>query len=249
MFAIWSGQLHRATQDLDFLSSGAVDVAAVEHVFQEICRTPVEDDGLQFVESSVRADKTRDDQQYEGLRVQLAARLGAARIPLQVDIGFGDAITPGPIEAVLPTLLDFPAPQIASYPRETAIAEKFQAMVMLGLANSRMKDFYDLWYLAQQFSFDGETLSRAIEATFSRRKTRLPTETPFALTSGFTQHLDKQKQWAGFLKKTRLPASTMSLDEIAPMLVEFLMPPTLALVRGEHFNDRWVAAGSWQLSS
>jgi hypothetical protein len=168
-----------------------------------------------------------------------------ARIPIQVDIGSEDAVLPKPELLDYPTLLDFPAPRLLAYPRETVIAEKFQSMVELGIANSRMKDFFDLWYLAGHFEFHGDPLSKAMRATFERRKTSLPSMLPLCLTQEFSGNRDKQAQWIGFLKRARLRMEELTLDQVLPQLEAFLMPPTLAAAKGEPFESHWPAGGPW----
>jgi hypothetical protein len=148
LFSVWSETPHRATRDLDLLRRGDHEMSVLIHEFQEICRTPIEDDGMAFLPESISGEKIREGDEYQGIRLTFEARLGVARIPIQVDIGFGDAVLPKPEPLDYPTLLDFPAPRLLAYPRETVIAEKFQSMVELGIANSRMKDFFDLWFLA-----------------------------------------------------------------------------------------------------
>jgi len=158
---------------------------------------------------------------------------------LQIDIGFGDAITPGPQRVTYPTLLDSPAPQLQADPRETVVAEKFQAMVLLGIANSRMKDFYDVWTLACQFEFDGPPLSVAIRATFERRQTVIPTTAPLALTSEFSTDRSKAIQWNAFLRKGRLIETPPPFEDVVAMLDSFLMPPTLALNSTTRWDRIW----------
>jgi hypothetical protein len=178
--------------------------------------------------------------------LKLQANLASARISIQIDVGFGDAITPAPEEITYPTLLDLPAPTLKAYPRETVVAEKFQAMVMLGIANSRMKDFYDVWTLARQFEFSGPVLCEAIRATFARRKTALPDEPPLALTSEFTADSQKLTQWQAFLRKGKLETSGVTFPDVAESLQTFLMPPTEAVVSGKDFQMDWVAPGPWR---
>ena len=173
LFLVWTGEPHRATKDLDLLALKSNSIEHLEKVFREVCKLSVEDDGLIFLADSVAAEAIRENDIYQGVRVTLESRLGNARIPLQVDIGFGDVVTPKAGKITFPTLLDFPAPKVAIYPKETAIAEKFEIMVKLGVANSRMKDYYDIWALSREFDFDGAQLSDAIRATFRRRKTAI----------------------------------------------------------------------------
>ena len=175
LFTLWTGEPHRATWDLDLLGRGTIEVARLAKVFREVCEVAVDDDGLSFDGKGVRGERIREDLEYEGVRIHLGARLGVARIAIQVDIGFGDAVTPRPQKVTYPALLDFPAAELKAYPREPVVAEKFQAMVELGMANTRLKDFFDLWAIANTFEFDGETLAEAFARTFDRRDTALPT--------------------------------------------------------------------------
>jgi predicted nucleotidyltransferase component of viral defense system len=247
LFSLWSDKPYRPTRDLDLHGRGNSAVAHVEEAFREICRAHVEEDGMQFLPDTVVGTRIREDQEYDGVRVQLTARLAGATIHLQIDIGFGDVITPGPDEVEYPTLLDFPPPRLQAYPRETVIAEKFQAIVNLGIANSRMKDFYDLWVLARSFSFDGELLCAAIRATFARRRTPLPQEPPVALTPAFFQDAAKAAQWTAFLRRARLDAASTALDDMVFALREFLLPPLLALARGESFAMTWAGGQPWRV--
>jgi len=189
------------------------------------------------------AQTIREEVAYQGVRVRCLARLGNARIPLQVDVGFGDVITPGPVKLEYPTLLDFPAPKLRAYPRETMVAEKFHALVKLGVTNSRMKDFYDLWILAREFQFDGRLLSQAIEATFRRQKTELPAADPLPLTAEFAKN--KAGQWRAFLRKNGLEADAADLERVTEELQGFLLPPARAIRAGTMFNLFWNQGGPW----
>ncbi|MBI4455125.1 MAG: nucleotidyl transferase AbiEii/AbiGii toxin family protein [Acidobacteria bacterium] len=203
LFSVWGGTPHRATRDLDLLGTGNNRIPALEEIFREICRIPVEDAGLEFLHETVRGEEIQEEQEYEGVRLSFRARLAEARIPLQVDIGFGDAVTPSAEIEKYPTLLDFPAPHLLVYPREAVVAEKFQAMVIFGIANSRMRDFFDIWFLSRHFEFFGTRLCSAIQATFDQRKTPLRAQTPLALTAAFYEDPDKQRQWQGLLHRLR----------------------------------------------
>jgi hypothetical protein len=218
----------------------------VQRIFQKICQEPVEPDGLEFLHDTVRVIEIREDQEYQGVRVQFDAQLENAVIPIQVDIGYGDAVTPEPLNIAFPTVLDFPAPQLRAYPLYIVIAEKFQAMVLLGIVNSRMKDFYYIWCLMREFELDGATLAQAIRATFERRATPLPTEAPLALTKAFASDVMKQTQWKAFLRKNALSMDNVTLPDIIAALHDFLMPPTLAHLQGSTFAAKWPAGGSWQ---
>jgi len=185
LFELWTEQAHRPTRDADFLSIGSSNPRRFEDIFKAICLLPVIDDGLIFDPSSLTARQIKEGADYEGVRVSFLGYLEKARIPMQLDIGFGDAVTPPAVEAAFPTMLGGPAAVLLTYPRETVVAEKFEAMVKLGIANTRMKDFHDLYSLSRLFSFEGQVLSEAIMRTFERRKTWLPTSPPIAFTAEF----------------------------------------------------------------
>lgn len=248
LFSVWSKEPYRATSDLDLWSRGDNGVAALEKTFREICGTAVENDGLEFAVESIHGEEIRAGQEYEGVRLTFEARLAVARIPIQVDVGFGDALGQKPESLQYPTLLDFPAPRLLTYPREVVVAEKFQAMVALGMGNSRMKDFFDVLFLARHFEFDGVRLSEAIAATFNRRKTPLPTAPPLALTADFYNDRTKQMQWRGFLKKGKLEPDATDLAEVVAVISGFLMPPTVPAAGNKPFTKHWPAGGSWMPS-
>lgn len=245
LFALWSEEPHRPTKDLDLLGRGEKSPERMSAVFGEIITHPVEDDGLLFSQATLHAERIKEDEEYEGVRVRCDAQLENARITMQIDVGFGDAVTPAPTTVTFPTLLAFPAPMLLAYPMETVVAEKFQAMVKLGIANSRMKDYFDLWVLARRFAFDGPTLSCAVQATFSRRRTDLPSEPPIALSDIFTNDSNKQRQWQAFIKKNKLQTEGADLNDVIAVLRNFLMPPAKALAEGSSFEMDWPASGSW----
>jgi predicted nucleotidyltransferase component of viral defense system len=195
LMTTWFDEPHRPTRDLDLLGFGDSASDPMLAVFRSICAIPVDDDGIQFDIDGSRVEQIREELAYGGLRLRTTATLAGARINVVIDIGFGDSVEPGLEEIDLPVLLDLPAPHLLVYPRETVIAEKFQAMVLLGRANSRMKDFYDIWILSKSYTFDDDRLPRAIAATFARRKTAVPTEIPDALTAAFASDPNKQQQW------------------------------------------------------
>jgi len=244
MFLIWTDEPYRPTRDLDLLGSGDNSTERLSDVFKELCSIS-QDDGLVFVADSVSAEEIREDHEYDGVRVTMESRLGAAMIPLQIDIGFGDAVTPQPTYESFPTLLDMPAPRLKTYPRETVVAEKYEAMVRLGIANSRMKDFYDVWILLREFDFRGSILCEAIQTTFERRKTPLPKSTPLALSREFSQDPVKQAQWKAFSSRTQLKIPTDELERVIAEIHSFLFPPTEALVQDRQFNLFWPAGGPW----
>jgi predicted nucleotidyltransferase component of viral defense system len=246
LFRVWTDQIHRPTRDLDLLSRGEPSLAALTNLFRDICGLKVEDDALTFDPTTVTAERIKEDQDYEGVRVGCRAQLGRARIDLQIDVGFGDAVVPRPANVNYPAMLEFPAPVLRAYQRETVVAEKFQAMVMLGIANSRMKDFFDLWTLANAFAFDGASLCQAIRATFKRRKTALPTAPPLALTSEFGADVAKVRQWDAFVRKGKLDAGGVTLVQVCAYLHGFLGPPIEALVIGTDFEKAWPPSGPWR---
>lgn len=246
LFAAWREAVLRPTRDMDLLGYGAPDVPTLVNIFTMLCTVAVPDDGLEFLADSVRGDEIREGDVYHGVRIRLTARLASALIPLQVDIGFGDAITPPAEELEFPTLLDFPAPYVLTYPKPVVVAEKFEAMVTLGMANSRMKDFYDLWMLAHRFAFEGEVLSQALQAIFQRRQIRLPTDVPLALTPTFAEDGVKRAQWAAFIRRGRLGAVEVSLTSLITLLRAFLLPPVYSAAFGVPFRSTWSPGGPWQ---
>jgi predicted nucleotidyltransferase component of viral defense system len=217
----WFEDPLRPTRDLDFLGIGNDDQDEMVRVFQEICGVSF-NDGVVFDPESVKIDRIREETEYGGLRVTAMATVDTAKIRIVIDIAFGDSVEPGLQEMDLPVLLDFPAPHLRAYARETVIAEKFQAMVMLGRANSRMKDLYDIWVLSRNFEFKGDKLPRAIAATFARRKTEIPKEHPDALTTAFAEDPTKAAQWNSFIEDVAFQPGTLAV--IVKDLAAFLMP-------------------------
>lgn len=245
LFGLWADAPHRATGDLDLLGFGESAAEGIADVVRRICRVKVDDDGVEFLVDTVRAEQAREEDEYQGVRVRLESRIAGARLPIQIDIGFGDVVTPGAQEIDYPTLLEFPAPRLRAYPPETVVAEKYQAMVKLGAFNSRMKDFYDLWAIAMVFRFEGPTLARAIKATFERRSTALPTRTPDALAPEFAADPTKQRQWRGFIEKGELSRAPDPFPTVQAKIGELITPPTEALVEGREFELIWTPGGPW----
>jgi hypothetical protein len=246
LFSLWMDERHRATQDMDLLGRGAPEPTRLVSVFQDICVAEVPDDGLVFHAESVVGGFIREDSTYGGVRLKLRANLERARIPLQVDIGFGDAVVPDPEEREFPALLDFPAPRVIAYRRETSIAEKFLALVSLGMDNSRMKDYFDLWLLSDEFPFDGETLGQAVEACFVRRSVSLPSAVPVGLTADFWQNSSKKTQWNAFVRqRVATPDALPAFGIVVSQIAEFLLPVLECLQRGQQFSATWAAGGPW----
>ena len=237
LFALWYDTPHRPTRDADLLGFGPDDEANLIATFREVAAMDL-GDGIVFDPESVQAQAIREDNTYGGTRITLVARIGSARCALQIDVGFGDAVTPGPQTVAYPTLLnDFQAPTLRVYPVYTVIAEKYQAMVMLGQANSRMKDFFDLAVIARRTELDGATLAMAIAATFARRQTALPTERPLALTKQFSADAAKLRQWQAFLNKNRIDAA--SLGDTVALLDDLLWPPTQVAATSSQATAIW----------
>lgn len=241
LFSLWYEQPHRPTRDADLLGFGPDGSDELVRTFRDVAGITL-DDGVVFDPMSVRADAIREDKAYGGLRVRLLARIGSARCSLQVDVGFGDAVTPAAEVVSYPPLLPgFAPPVLRAYPVYTVIAEKYQAMVMLGLANSRMKDFYDLAVIAERTALDGATLAAAIAATFARRGTALPAEPPLALRADFAQDVSKQRQWSGFLARNRL--GDRDLAPTIAMLHALLWPPTQVAAAKSAATATWEPRG------
>ena len=236
---------YRPTRDIDLRGEGRPNMAGLQALFHEFCNLKVVDDGLFFNGQSVKIERIRQEEEYHGVRARLEARMGSVRIPVQVDIGFGDAITIRPKQGKITTLLDFPPPHIRIYPWETVIAEKFQVIVQLGMANSRMKDYFDLHHLAKSIRVDGRVLARAIKATFDCRKTPLPAEVPIGLSGIFSQEEAKQAQWKAFISRSRIDTGSASFASVISILRSFLIPPVTALVEKRIFKEKWRPGGPW----
>lgn len=249
MLRLWAGSQTRATKDIDLLGMQSMSIEDLVETIRVCFATYNEEDGLIFDLSSVKGQPIRLDAKYDGVRILCVAFLGKARVALQLDVGFGDIITPRAQAVVYPTLLDFSAPTLLGYTPETAIAEKLHAMVLLDEANSRLKDFYDVWLLSQTRPFDGELLSQAVGATFERRATPLPSEVPFALAGDFHTVVHKDSQWRAFLRKARLESTEISLERVTSSCANFLVPILTALQDNAGFDKHWSPGGPWQSPS
>ncbi|MGI8783635.1 MAG: nucleotidyl transferase AbiEii/AbiGii toxin family protein [Acidobacteriota bacterium] len=246
LFELWTAQRHRPTRDADFLARGENTPQRFNTIFKGICNEKVTDDGLRLDPGSVTAEQIKEDADHRGVRVNFLGYLENARIPIQIDIGFGDTVTPPAKEAEFPTLLDFPAPTLLTYPRESVVAEKFEAMVKLGIANSRMKDFHDLRVLCREFSFNGPVLSEAVSNTFKRRGTALPSSTTFVtFLAEFYGDEHKKQQWSAFCNKNKLYITEVSLETVCRNIEEFLMPIAHALSRNQALELTWNPTGPW----
>ncbi|RYD34475.1 MAG: nucleotidyl transferase AbiEii/AbiGii toxin family protein [Verrucomicrobiaceae bacterium] len=246
LFTIWQGAPHRMTRDLDLLGLGDASIGTLVEVFRGICVQSVQDDGMIFDAASVKGTEIRAEARYVGVRITLTALLDSARLPLQIDVGFGDDFRGVPDEVTMPSLLDMPAPQLRAYRRETVIAEKFEAMVTLGLQNSRLKDYFDLWFLGHRFAFDGAVLAASVVGTFARRQTRLPEGIPRGLTSQYSSDPAHLTAWNSFWRKTGIKEEKPSLEAVVQFIVEFLGPVIQAAGSSGKFRGTWAPGGPWQ---
>lgn len=245
VFTVWQAPVTRPTMDIDLLGITGNSVDAIAAIAKVVCGQDVEPDGLAFDPGSVEAARIVEDADYAGVRVRLRGTLGVARIAMQLDIGFGDVVIPKPEPVDYPAILDFPAPALKGYSRESAIAEKFETMVKLGVLNSRVKDFFDIWLLSRQFNFDGPILTQAVAKTFVTRGMVMPVS-PVALTGVFANEPAKQTQWQGFIRKSSLRAAPASFVEVVEGISNFLGPVAGAIAKGEILNGTWKAPGPWR---
>jgi len=245
LFALWEPEMHRATRDLDLLGFGRSTPERLADIFRELCNLEVEADGVDFDSRSVRCEDIRAQDEYAGIRVKLRATVGKAVVPLQVDVGFGDALPVAPEEITFPVMLGMAAPKLRAYSRETVVAEKLEAIVKLGMLNSRFKDYFDLHYLAQKFPFNGALLVKSIAGTFARRGTAFPEGLPAGLTPMFGTDPAKIRGWQAFWRKTGPKAAAPTLEAVIQLLIEFLEPPLDAAAKGKPLTATWKSK-RWQ---
>ncbi len=246
LFVLWDEAVLRPTRDLDLAGFWANDADSLGEAFREICAASCPSDGLEFAIETLDISPIRDAAEYHGFRLNLHVRLAGAVIPFQVDVGFGDMIVPEPIDVVYPVLLDGEAPRVRAYPREAALAEKLHAMVSLGEANSRFKDFFDVWVLSSRFSFGGERISAAIQATFSRRKAMTFSPWPEALSPAFYAEPGRSDQWMRYLKRTKLTDAPSDFAAVGERVIAFLAPPLRAVANAASFGPAWPPGGPWR---
>jgi len=246
LLPIWQCPAARPTIDVDFLGYVVNDVEAVAEIVRGICQTGVEDDGISYDVDSLEGGRIVEDADYGGIRLAFRAYLGRARARMQLDIGFGDVVVPGPETVEYPTLLSgLKPPKLRVYSRESVVAEKLEAMVKLGKLNSRMKDFYDVWALAEHYSFHGPVLAEAITKTFQRRGTPIP-EHPVMLSGAFARDGTKQTQWSAFLRKGRLEAPPQDFCRLMGAVAAFLTTVLEACAANMPFEQRWEPPGPWK---
>ena len=244
LFTLWTGDTHRPTKDLDLLGWGSSAIREVEETIRAICKVEG-NDGIHFDGESVEGTRIKEEDEYEGVRVKFHAVLAGARIQMQGDIGFGDAGYPEPKFAFFPVLLPMEPPIIRAYPREAAIAEKLNAMVVLDIRNSRMKDFYDIWFMANTWTFEMATLRNSILASFERRGLAIPLDVPFALTEEFLGDPQKKQQWNAFVSQLYPGSDSPSLEEVGVLLRTFLLPCILSASATESTTHHWTPSLHW----
>jgi len=244
LLTAWRAPLSRPTVDIDLMGRTSNELAHIESVVRELCNVVSEPDGVKFSAASIKVARIKEDAEYEGVRVRFRAVLAGAQIPMQIDIGFGDVVTPQPTTVEYPTLLDFPSPVLMAYPKETVIAEKLEAMTTLGLLNSRFKDYFDLWLLSRLYAFEGTTLGDAIAATFHHRETLIEA-LPVGLSEAFASDPAKHRQWAAFLRRSRFKNAPSELNDTIGAVREFAHPPLSAAASGSPFTAVWKPGESW----
>ena len=244
MLIVWEAPLSRPTMDIDLLGRIDNSIETLVEVTREICRQEVEPDGIVFDAATIKAERIAEDADYEGIRIRFRGSLDTGRFIIQLDIGFGDIVIPSPELTNYPTLLDLPAPRLRGYSRESTIAEKFEAMVKLGILNSRMKDFFDIWLMLHQFDFEGPMLAEAISKTFSTRGTNIQAK-PIALARAFGEDPEKAAQWRGFIRKNRLKDVPQNFAEVITAIAAFLTPIAEQMATSRVFKATWKAPGPW----
>ena len=245
LLSAWRAPMTRPTIDIDLAGRTSNELDDIRALLVEVCTAKTEPDGIEFAADSVRVSRIREEAEYEGVRGQFHATLAKARAPMQVDIGFGDVIFPEPTEVQYPVLLDFPAPLLKGYPRETVVSEKLEAIARLGILNSRLKDYYDIALLARTYPFNGRDLARAIQATFRHRGTVIEPE-PVGLSDAFASDPAKQAQWRAFVRRNRFTELDSGLSALVSEVRRFVLVPRDAAARGESFGAEWAPGGPWK---
>lgn len=244
MLNVWDTTATRITRDIDLLGKLSNDTGTIAKLVQAVCRVAVDDDGLIFDPASVATTQITEDADYEGVRTTFKARFGKMPLAMQIDFGFSDVVTPAPVQIDYPTVLDHPPARLLAYNRETAVAEKFEAMVKLGELNSRMRDFFDVWVLAKTFAFEEQLLAEAIGSTFARRGTPVQLE-PVCFSERFATTPAKEAQWKGFLKTARVSHAPADFAEVIAQVRTFLYPVSEAIVNQLGHERQWEPGGPW----
>lgn len=246
LFTAWQIPERRITLDIDLSARMDNHVENIEKTIRTVCGLRIDPDGIVFDAETVKGAKIKENADYEGVRVKFLGFLERSRIPMQIDVGFGDTIYPKSRVIDYPVILDFPKPHLKGYPQESVISEKFEAMVKLGSLNSRMKDFYDVWLMMRQFDFNGTDLSEALKRTFNNRNTDLPADKPLFAEEIYDEGSDRQTLWKAFLRKGDIKHSPAKLALIARDIETFLTEPITSLNKGLDFKKTWKAAGYWK---
>lgn len=244
MLNVWRTPVTRITRDIDLLGRLSNEPQAIADVVRAICSVGVQDDGIVFDPDTISTNPIAEDADYEGVRAQFRGHFGKMPLAMQIDFGFSDVITPAPTEITYPTLLDHPPAHLLAYNRETAVAEKFQAMVKLGELNSRMRDFFDVWALSQGFAFEERLLADAIQSTFVRRGTKLEQQ-PACFGETFAATPEKIQQWKGFLKTAQVSQAPAELPEAIDSIKQFIIPVVEAIASGHDSDRQWQPGGPW----
>jgi predicted nucleotidyltransferase component of viral defense system len=245
LLTAWRAPLSRPTMDIDLAGKTDNQLDHIREIVAAVCEIAVESDGIEFNRASIEVNRIKEDADYEGVRVQFHATLARARIPMQLDIGFGDVITPEPAEIEYPTLLNFPAPVLRAYPKETVVAEKLEALTALGLLNSRIKDYYDLALLSRMYPFEGERLAEAISATFRHRGTTIEAE-PIGLTQAYCDDPARDLQWRAFVRRSRFGEEAGNLTHLVEKIRFFALPVLSTIASENPFKARWKPGGPWE---
>jgi len=244
MIVAWDTAVSRPTRDIDFLAVADNNVEAIEALVKEVCIQSVDDDGMVFNVDTISGESTTVFADYTGVRVKLEGNLGTARAHMQLDFGFGDVVIPAPTRITYPALLDFPAPELLGYSRESVIAEKLQTIARLGLLNSRIKDFYDIWILSRQHSFEGDVLQRAVVETFSNRKTELTSGVANIITE-FSKAATTQEAWRAFCNRKFIERAPADFSSVAEDVIDFLGPLVTATEQSRPFIKTWDSDRGW----
>lgn len=251
LLTAWLPDPYRATRDIDLLASGSDDDATIKKIIEQICAIPCPEDGLSFDLSKLSIEAILPDEEYSGKRARFLAHLGRARINLQIDFGFGDAVVGEPQDIEYPTILSvLPSPRLRAYPREASVSEKFEAMVKLDMRNSRMKDFHDVWAISSMFAFEGARLKAAVAACFERRGTPWSMESPRCLTSGFYQAPELELRWRSYLQAGAvLVAPPTEFGQIGERIISFLDPVRQSIMEKVSFDAEWTGKGPWRFNA
>ncbi len=246
LFLYWQGEPHRPTIDADFTAIAEMGIEELEKIVKNLCNLEIDsEDGVIFLTETIEGKKIREGRAYEGIRVNLKALLGTQEFGVQLDVGFGDSMVPAPEEIDYPVLLDFPSPRLKAYQKETIISEKFQNMIEMGLVNSRVKDFYDIWFLCKNFEFDGLELQDAFTGTFKRRKTAVPEVIPLSLTDEMDQDEVMRTRWTVFLNDLGLRGEDLPLIDVINQIRSFVMPVSRSIHKKEEFDKIWKPDKGW----